>query len=377
MSTPGEIPEPDRAPGAPHPRETPVLFGQDKARAAFLDAFNSGRLHHGWLITGPRGVGKATLAWQIARFLLANPPGDSGMFAPAPADNLDVPADLPVARRMSALAEPGLFLLRRGWDDKARPPRLKKVITVDEVRKLRGFFALSAPGGGRRVVIVDAADEMNPNAANALLKLLEEPPQNAVLLLVSHQPMRLLPTIRSRCRVLRLAPLGAQDLTRALAQAEIDIAPAGQVALDELAAGSVGDALTLTELGGPKIYADLVSIFKSAPRFERPAALALANNATGVKNTTRFDLTVRLILLFIARLARFGAGQPPANEAAMGEATLMTRLSPTADAARRWAALEQELSARASHGKAVNLDPAALILDMIFRINDTAAREAA
>ncbi|MCP5036150.1 MAG: DNA polymerase III subunit delta' [Rhodobacteraceae bacterium] len=377
MSTPGEIPEPDRAPGAPHPRETPVLFGQDKARAAFLDAFNSGRLHHGWLITGPRGVGKATLAWQIARFLLANPPGDSGMFAPAPADNLDVPADLPVARRMSALAEPGLFLLRRGWDDKARPPRLKKVITVDEVRKLRGFFALSAPGGGRRVVIVDAADEMNPNAANALLKLLEEPPQNAVLLLVSHQPMRLLPTIRSRCRVLRLAPLGAQDLTRALAQAEIDIAPAGQVALDELAAGSVGDALTLTELGGPKIYADLVSIFKSAPRFERPAALALANNATGVKNTARFDLTVRLILLFIARLARFGAGQPPANEAAMGEATLMTRLSPTADAARRWAALEQELSARASHGKAVNLDPAALILDMIFRINDTAAREAA
>ncbi len=377
MSVPDDIPEADCAPGAPHPRQTPVLYGQDKARASFLEAFNSGRLHHGWLITGPRGVGKATLAWQIARFLLATPPDDGGMFAPAPPDSLDIPADHPVSPRMQALAEPALFLLRRAWDDKARPPRLKKVITVDEVRKLRGFFALSAPDGGRRVVIIDAADEMNPNAANALLKLLEEPPENAVLLLICHQPMRLLPTIRSRCRNLRLAPLAADDLALALRQAEVNIPPENQAALDELAAGSVGDALSMAELGGPDIYASLVGIFSNAPRYDRPAALALANAASGVKAVARYELTLRLILLLLTRLARFGAGHPPNQEAAPGEIALLARLSATPQAARRWAALEQELSARAAHGRAVNLDPAALILDMIFRINDTVAREAA
>ena len=377
MSDTDDIPEPDRAPGAPHPRETSDIFGQNAARGAFLDAFTSGRLHHGWLITGPRGVGKATLAWQIAKFLLATPPDNGGMFASEPPTTLDIPADHPITHRLLALAEPGLFLLRRAWDDKARPPRLKKVITVDEVRKLRGFFALSAPGGGRRVVIVDAADEMNVNAANALLKLLEEPPENAILLLVCHQPMRLLPTIRSRCRELRLSPLSGDDLTRALAQADCQIAADAQDALDQLAAGSVGDALTLSELGGPKIYADLIRIFENAPRYDRPAALALANAAAGVKNVEKFDLTLHLILVFLARLARHGASHPPSGEAAIGEAALLARLSSNPQSARDWAALEQELSARATHGKGVNLDPAALILDMIFRINDTVARIAA
>ncbi len=376
MST-EDIPEPDRAPGAPHPRETSEIFGQNAASSNFLDTFNTGRLHHGWLITGPRGVGKATLAWKIAKFLLATPPDDGGMFTPAPPETLDISPDHPVSSRLLALSEPSLFLLRRGWDDKARPARLKKVITVDEVRKLRNFFALSAPGGGRRVVIIDAADEMNMNAANALLKILEEPPENAVLLLVCHQPMRLLPTIRSRCRELRLAPLGPNDLAQALAQAGNETAPEHQTALDELAAGSVGEAMTLAELGGPAIYGDLIRMLAKSPDYDRPAALALANAAAGVKAAPRYELTVRLILLMLARFARHGAGHRPKNEAAAGEFALLERLSPNVQAARKWAALEQNLSARASHGRAVNLDPAALILDMIFRINDTAARKAA
>ncbi len=370
-------PEADRAPGAPHPRETPVLYGQAAAEADFLNAFTTDRLHHGWLITGPRGVGKATLAWKLARFLLANPPNDGGMFTPAPPETLETAPDHPVSQRIRALSDPGLFLLRRAWDDKARPPRLKTVITVDEVRKLRNFFALSAPGGGRRIVIIDAADEMNPNAANALLKLLEEPPENAVLLLVCHQPMRLLPTIRSRCRELRLSPLAGTDLTAALAQADISVPPDLQAPLDELAAGSVGDALTLMDLNGPAIYAKLVALLASAPNYDRPAALALANACAGRGADQVFILTTRLILLLLSRLARHGAGLAPKQEAAPGESVLLARLSPTQDSARNWARLEQELSARASHGRAVNLDPAALILDMVFRINDMVASQAA
>ncbi len=370
-----ERPEPDRAPGAPHPRHTERLFGQDAPAASFLEAFNSQRLHHGWLITGPRGVGKATLAWQIARFLIANPPDTGAMFAPEPANSLAISPDHPVAHRIAALSEPGLFLLRRGWDDKARPPRLRAQITVDEVRKLRNFFALSAPGGGRRVVIVDAADEMNPNAANALLKLLEEPPEDAVLLLVAHQPMRLLPTIRSRCRELRLAPLGGEDLAAALAEAgaEGEASPA----LLTLAAGSVGEALRLHALGGPDIYARLVAILSGAPRYDRPGALALANEVAPKAAAEKLQLTLRLIQTLLLRLARSGAGLPPEQPAAPDEPALLARLAPDAHAARRWAALEQELTARASHAVAVNLDPAALILDMVIRINETAARLAA
>ena len=377
MSDPDARPEPDRAPGAPHPRETPRVFGHDAAAAQFLDAFNTGRLHHGWLITGPRGVGKATLAWAMARFLLATPPDAGGMFAPAPATSLEIAPDHPVARRMLALSEPGLFLLRRGWNEKATPkPRLFTEITLDEVRKLRNFFALSAPGGGRRVVIVDAADELNRSAENALLKLLEEPPENAFLLLVSHQPMRLLPTIRSRCRELRLAPLGADDLGAALTQAGA-AADSDTTALLALAGGSVGEALVLADLDGPATYASLVEMLRNAPDYDRPAALALAQKVSGRDQKDQLALTLRLIQLLLVRMARAGSGLPPTPEAAPGEAALFARLAPTQGAARRWAALEQALTARAGHGVAVNLDPGALILDMIFRINEAAAKMAA
>ncbi|MCK0139279.1 DNA polymerase III subunit delta' [Aliiroseovarius sp. F47248L] len=370
-----DIPESDRIDGAPHPREASRLIGQDAAEAAFLRAYTSDRLHHGWLITGPRGVGKATLAWRIARFLLATPPDDGGMFAAPTPTSLDVPDDHPVARRVRVLSEPGLFLLRRPWDEKNK--RLKGDITVDEVRKLKHFFAMSSAGGGRRVVIVDVADEMNTSAANALLKLLEEPPKGAVLLLISHQPSRLLPTIRSRCRELRLAPLAPEDLAQIMAGLDETPSAEDTLRLGELAVGSAGDALRLQHLDGLAIYASLIDIFSTRHEFDRPRALKLANSAVGKANADKFKLILRLFEFFLARLARHGAGFSPSAEAAPGEAACLARLSPGPDAARAWASLQQELSARANHGRAVNLDPAALILDMVFRINDTAARQAA
>ncbi len=366
-----DLPEPDRIEGAPHPRETPTLFGHGAAEAEFLASFNAARLHHGWLITGPRGVGKATLAWRIARFLLATPEDDGGFFAAPAPDTLDIPDDHPVARRLRQLAEPRLFLLRRGPNDKATA--LAQDIRVDEVRKMKSFFALSAADGGRRVAIIDAADEMNTGAANALLKLLEEPPAAATFLVISHQPHRLLPTIRSRCRELRLPPLPPQDLSDALTLAGGAVAPDAVQALAELAGGSVGEAFRLTNLDGLKLYRTISTLMATLPRMDRARAIALSDMAAGKGNEATFDLIMTLLDLFLARLARTGATGTTAPEAAPGEAALMARLAPTATYARAWADLAQSLGIRARRGRAVNLDPAALLLDTLLKIDAMAA----
>ncbi|WP_413870725.1 DNA polymerase III subunit delta' [Albidovulum sp.] len=361
------IPEPDRVEGAPHPRETRRLVGQGAAEAAFLDAYRAGRLHHAWLLTGPLGVGKATLAWRIAGFLLATPEDrGGGLFGATPAapQSLDIDPNHPVARRIHAGSEGRLFVLRRAWDDERK--RLKSVITVDEVRRLGSFLHLSAADGGRRAVIVDPADEMNPQAANALLKMLEEPPQGVTFLLVSHAPSRLLPTIRSRCRELRLATLSPADLSAAIAAAGVE--DADGTALAVLAGGSVGEAIRLANLDGLATYAAITGLFATLPRLDRPQALRLADSAAQRGAEDRLDLLLALLDLFLARLARAGALGHAGPEAAPGEAALLSRLAPDATAGRRWAALHQGLGARARHGRAVNLDPGALILDMVLKI---------
>ncbi|MBU2960371.1 DNA polymerase III subunit delta' [Citreicella sp. C3M06] len=368
MSDP-DLPQPDQVDGAPHPRETARLFGQDNAEATFLKAYSAGRLHHGWLLTGAKGLGKATLAWRIARFLLATPPdaGDGLFGAPPPPTTLDISPDHPVARRMLALSEPGLFLLRRGWDDKAK--RLRTQLTIEEVRKLKGFFSLSAADGGRRVVIVDAMDELNTNAANAILKLLEEPPANTTLLMVAHQPSRLLPTIRSRCRELRLAPLDAEDMARAIGQAGAELRSDDAQALAALSSGSVGAAIRLLNHDGLRLYADLVALLGTAPRLDRPRAIALGESTAGKGKEARLDLALSLTDTLMARLVRTGVtGQPPAPEAAPHEADILTRLAPNPHSARRWADLAQHAGDRARHARAVNVDPAALVLDLVLQL---------
>jgi DNA polymerase-3 subunit delta' len=363
-----ELPEPDKLAGAPHPRHTAELYGQGAAERAFLEAYGAGRLHHGWLLTGPRGVGKATLAWRIARFLLAQgEDAGGGLFgAPEAPARLDIDPEHPVARRVAALSEPRLFLLRRGAN--AAGTGLSDAIRVEEVRRLKSFFALSSTEGGARVVIIDAADEMNVSAANAVLKLLEEPPERATLLLVSHQPARLLPTIRSRCRTLALSSLGEEDLAAALAQA--GVAPEGGAGtLAALSGGSAGAAVTLAQEGGAALYAELMGVLASLPRLDRPAALALSERAAGQGAEARRDLLFELIDHALARLALTGArGRPPAPEAAPGEAETLARLSPDAAAARGWAELAPRVGERLRHGRAVNLDPASLILDTLHTI---------
>ena len=318
MSDTEDLPEPDRLDGAPHPRETPRVIGQEAAEQAFLTAHNSGRLHHGWLLTGPRGLGKATLAWEIARFLLATPPAaaDDGLFgAPPPPLSLHIDPDHPVAHRMRALSEPGLFLLRRGGagsadserDKALREGRFSDYIRVDEIRKLHAFFGLSAADGGRRVVIVDSADELNTQAANALLKMLEEPPARTTLLLLSHQPARLLPTIRSRCRTLRLSPLSPEDMAAALAQAGAEVPPDQVEPLTMLAEGSVGAAMRLLNNDGLALYREMLGLLGSLPALDRARLLSLSDSCAGKGKDDRLDL----LLTLAGQLAARRGPRPP------------------------------------------------------------------
>ena len=320
------------------------MFGQYTAERAFLDAFNQDRLHHGWLLSGPRGVGKATLAWRIARFLLATPPdtGEAGLFgAPEPHQTLDIDPEHPVARRMVAGAEPGLVSITRSVNQDT--DRMRNEIVAEDIRKLNRFFGLSATDGGRRVVIVDAADEMNETAANALLKMLEEPPARTTLLLISHQPSALLPTIRSRCRTLRLAPLDADAMQSALAQTGADL-PDDSAALAALAAGSVGAALRLSGLNGLTLYREIVALLASLPDLDRPRALALGEAIAQRGAADRFTLLLDLFDMALARLAVTGAaGTPPLPEAAPREAEILARLSNSPQKARAWAETAAEI----------------------------------
>lgn len=365
-------PQPERLEGAPHPRDTARLIGQDAAQTTFVDAFNTGRLHHAWMLTGPRGVGKATLAWRIARFLLATPaPDEGGMFAPEIPTSLDIAPDHPVVVRAAAGAEGRIRNVTRSVNPTTK--KLRQEIVADDIRALNGFFQMSAPDGGYRVVIIDDADLMNVTAANALLKMLEEPPARALLILISHQPSGLLPTIRSRCRTLPLRTLDASQVAEAMAQA--DVQAANSAALAALSGGSVGGAMRLSLLGGAGMYAELVGVMGTMPRMDRPRVLKLAELAAARGGEAKRDLLFTLIDLLLSRLARAGAtGMPPTSQATIGEADILKRLSPTPHQARIWADLAAEIGARARHGIAVNLDPAALVLDTFIKMEKAAPR---
>ena len=227
----------------PHPRETAVLFGHAAAEAALLAAYRAGRMPHGILIAGPKGIGKAALAYRLARFVLSHP--DPAATDVQDAGSLAVDPASPVARRIAAQAQPDLLVIERTLNERGV---LRNQIAVDDIRRTVPFFGSTAGEGGWRVAIVDAVDDLNRSGANALLKVLEEPPARGLLLLIAHSTARVPATLRSRCRIISLRPLAQENVAAALAAAagrepdDPDIAAAAAVA-----DGSVARALTLLE----------------------------------------------------------------------------------------------------------------------------------
>jgi DNA polymerase-3 subunit delta' len=283
----------------PHPRETHDFFGHAEAEQMLLDAYRGGRIPHAWLIGGPSGIGKATLAYRMARFVLAHP--DPAAPAVKSARSLAVDPEHVVARRMAAQAQGDLLVLERTVGDRGK---LRQDIAVDDVRRSVAFFGSTAGEGGWRIAIVDAVDELNAAGANALLKVIEEPPARALLLLVSHAQGLVLPTIRSRCRLLTLRPLPNADVARGAAVMvgrDVDDTAVQEAAA--LAEGSIGRALRLLDGPALALRQCVIQLLDGLPEVDPQALHALGDAIGGTDAPTLAAFVDTVNAWLSARLA--------------------------------------------------------------------------
>jgi len=349
----------------PSPRENVALIGHAGAEADFLSAYNAKRLPHAWLLAGPAGIGKATFAYRAARFLLAQPEAGAGLFGDAaPATALAIPPESTVFRLVAAGAHPDLLVVERSWDEKRK--RLRREIVVDDTRAIAAFLHLTPSQGAWRVVIVDGADEMNRNAANALLKVLEEPPKRALLFLTSESPGRLLPTIRSRCRTMYMSTLPQESVLAAIHRFMPELGTADADALTQLAGGSIGRALTLAAQDGLAVQRGLFSLLGGLPKLPGEALHGFAENLVRGE-ATGFGLLTELLPRAVAAIAMLALGREPTASPAERAvlAKLATRRSPA-----QWAEIWRRLGQLFGAAEGVELDKRAVVLDAFFALAD-------
>jgi DNA polymerase-3 subunit delta' len=352
------IGRPDQLKGWPAPEENPDWFGDPAAEQTLLEAFRSGRVHHAWLMCGLKGIGKATLAYRFARFVLAHP--DPSTPEVAAAADLSVSPEHPAFRKVAARAHPNLLVLQRAYNDDRK--RFYTELTVDEIRRTVAFFGTTAGEPGWRVAVVDPADDMNLSAANALLKNLEEPPARALFLIVSHAPGRLLPTIRSRCRRLNIGPLAPEAIERALSRGPSDAAPRDPRELQlatELAEGSLRRAVHLVEGGGTEIYRELARILEAVPDIDVEAVHALATRVAARDADEVFDTFLDAVCAWLDRRVR--AQEEPDGAGRISPAVLRTPLE-------SWAEVWENVRRSSTLADALNLDRKQAALSILMTL---------
>ncbi|PWW03833.1 DNA polymerase III delta prime subunit [Hoeflea marina] len=323
--------------GAVAPAENTRLFGHGAAEQFLADAYRSGRMHHALLIEGPEGIGKATLAFRFANHVLSHPDPAS-----APARMADPDPQSPAFRQIMSGASHNLMHIDRPVD--AKTGKAKSVITVDEVRKAARFFGQTSGTGNWRIAIIDPADDLNRNAANAILKILEEPPKRALFFVLSHAPGKLLPTIRSRCLPLRLKPLSEADLGRALGH--LGVPGADPAALSRLSEGSVARALMLINYGGADIANAFDAIFDSGRADDRAAVYAIADTLSARDRDVAYQFFTGHVIDRVR-----GAAGAAASAGDLG-------------AAAHWAELAGEIVAHFDTAEAYNLDRKQTVLSL-------------
>lgn len=363
------------AAGLPSPTANPELLGHGWAERLVLDAWTSGRMPHAWLIAGQPGIGKATLAYRIARFVLAGGgQGGGGLFGAAgmPPDSLHVEPEDRVARMVAAESHPDLRILRRQATDKGV---MSAVVKVEEVREFAASMRLRSADGGWRVAIVDETERMNRNAENAILKILEEPPPKCLIILVCNALNAMLPTTRSRCRRLVLKPLEDGIVRDLLGRARPDVGEADAGILVRLSDGSIGRALTLADAGGADLYRAVAALMAALPAGRREPVPGEAIHALAAAWGSRpkageadaFAAGVELLLFWIDRAVRASVDGAALREIVAGDLT----------AGRRWVAAagaeavfkrRAEVERLARLERSVNLDRRQVILDALHTL---------
>jgi DNA polymerase-3 subunit delta' len=360
--------------GPPKPRENPRLEGHAAEEKALFDAFHKGRLAHAWLLSGRKGIGKATLAYRFARHALSRgragarqDRGPGGGGAGETASPLHVDPRDPVFRRIAAGAHADMATVEIGIDEKSG--RRRSEIVVDDVRDVGSFLRLTPAEGGWRVVVIDAADDMNRSAANALLKVLEEPPRRSLLLLVSHSPGRLLPTIRSRCRKLALNPLDAATVARLLQDYCPALSAAEAAAIAELSGGSVGRAVAMAAAGGLALCRQTARLFAALPDLDVGALHGLADLVAKAGAGGRFELWTDLTRRWLAALVRARAGARRPEEAGLEaeDAAPIHRLAALASL-DRWLAVWEKVAALLARADDANLDRRQVVLNAFLAV---------
>lgn len=224
------------------PNRSDLLLGHDAALARLMNAWQSGQMHHAWLLSGPLGIGKSTLAFHLARHVLHDPERKIATTRPDPAAWSES-----LRGQVAIGAHPGLLHLTKPWDSEKK--RFKTRLTVDEVRRIQSFYQMTSATSGWRITIIDAADDMNPNAANALLKMLEEPPKKALFLVIAHGSRSLLPTIRSRCQLITMPGLGDDEVADIVRHQMPDVHKDALSKAVHLAKGSARQAFRILQGG--------------------------------------------------------------------------------------------------------------------------------
>ncbi len=358
-----------------HPRHTERLLSHEGAEQELLKALQTGKLHHAWLLTGPRGIGKATMAYRFARFLFVHGQDARGsgpsLFGEAlpedPPSSLYIDPESRVFRRVASGGHSDLMSIERRVDEKTG--RRKAEIAIDDVRSVKAFLSLTAGEGGARIVIIDAVDELNRNAANAVLKVLEEPPPGAILLLVCHSPGRLLPTITSRCRKLSMSPLPRDMIVSEVKRRLPEIAPEAAETAAILANGGLGRALEIGQGDGLDVYAGLTRLIAQMPDPDIPSLHAFATQMAGAGREASFETFRDLICWWLERFCVWRSGGELAPGIDRAAAERLAERGPL----ERWLAVWDNTRQMIGRGAALNLDKKQIVIDVMLRINRAAA----
>ena len=346
-------PEADKADGCPRPRDVYSLVGHKDEEAKFASMFTGDTLHHAWLLNGPKGIGKATLAYRMIRRVLGGMPETDG--------TLDVPHSDPIAQRVQSLGHGDFLLIRRPYDQKTK--KLRAEIPITEARKIGDFFSRKASEGRWRVCLIDSIDEMNRNATNAVLKTLEEPPEKALLILLSSAPGRLLPTIRSRCMSLPLRPVADADLRSWLSERSSGVSPDDIEAAVFLANGAPGKAFAYIQ-NADTVLRPLARFMSGFPR-QNPAVLhSISDTLSLVKNKVSHDLFWDGLQSILHAQAIYAA----TGEWAFGESGSAFAPIALQRGAEEWAKIRKELDDIRLAGAGLNMNKKNVLLQGLIRI---------